>query len=1094
MARVTVREASPAGPDFTDRIVFGCVFLTGAVGLACGVAWITRAARSFGSLSDGLRAVVIAALLGLALGSAVLARASTRASRPLTLLGKLHFALGGLVLLSPSLFLLGELIHGAAYPALRDRPELLFLCRVIAAAPAVAPAAFALGAVLPLVLRQYLVRRETFVRSVGRWIGIHTLGAGVGAFVASTLLVPSLGTSGTVYVSGALSLAIGFVVLAFADDKRAPLAESGGASAPSSGEEGGASPARSGSRSAVVPLFSLCGGVLLAEVLLANRFLTLLASTTASTDAHVLSLVLLGLGAGAFIGASLRLGERSAFVLGGLQVLTGLFFASVFFLSAEWWRENLVGDASQVGLQLCLLVFLVPALCAGFSFPLACGLVTDSTRHASAAVGNLRAGYAFGGALGTWLVGSLLLPSFGLESSLKAAAVASVVLGAAVWILVDGAGGRVRELFLAAIALAAVYLLPGLGGARLPVDHLVSEGDEVVHVHEGRDANLAVLQRGDVRRLEIDRVWRGEGRKNHQVMAAHLPMLLHRSPGDVMVVGLGVGETARRFLDYDIERLDCVESVDGWEDAVRASFESGWLEDPRVTTWTADGRSLLRYGEMDYDVIAVQLGQAFRAGVEAYYSREFYEEACEALREGGLLCQFVPLLFVDTDECAGLIHTFLEVFPDASLWFDSGQLLLVGAKNSPFRIPAERLELTRSNPRVNEDLEWSSWGGPREHLNSPAGFLGSFLMGRSELRRLSSGGEVYHDDPPAFDAAVTAGTNPRAEVLIAELVGRYTPSVADCLDDAGSLTQDDLDHIEDLRRGNLSELRLASVGRAGYQAFLGGEYDEARDLLRRALGVNSRNVPLRLYLGDVQQALGRRADALREYRTALGVDPGRIGTHQRLVAAYEADGRDNLALRHLERLYELQPDELAVALAYGRAVLDAGDAPDALAILEPHAQAADAELHFQLGRAYNGQRNIEKTRRAYLRCIELDASRVEARVNLGNSYRDSGRLSEAIQEYEHAIRTRPSLATAHYNLSVALSRDERIDEAIEAGERALQVKGDFYPMYDHLGTLYYRKGSYRQAVQMYERALEIKPDFANARTNLARAKAKLGDG
>jgi len=1094
MARVTVREAPPVGTDFTDQVVFGCFFLSGAAGLACGVAWVTRAARVFGSLSEGLRAVAIAALLGLALGSFVLARASRSVSRPLPLVGKLHLALGGLLLLSPSLFLLGELIHGAAYPALLEHTELLFFCRVMAAAPAVAPAAFVLGGVFPLILRQYLVRRERPERCVGRWFGIQTLGAGLGAFVASTFLVPSLGTSVTVYLCGALSFAIGFVVLAFVPNKRAPVGEAAEASAPSPGEEGGASPARGGSRSALGLFYSLCGVVLLVEVFLAYRFLGVLASTTASTEAHVLSLVLLGLGAGAFIGTGPRLGERSAFALGGMQVLTGLFVASVFFLPAEWWREYLVGGDGEAGLQVFVLVLLVPALCAGISFPLAGGLAVGPARSGPVAVGRLRAGHALGGALGAWLVGSLLLPTFGLEWSLKGAAVASVVLGAAVWFFLDGARMRGRELLLAALALAAVYLLPGLGGARLPVDHLASEGDEVVRVHEGREGSLAVLQRGGVRRLEIDRVWRGESRKNHQVMAAHVPMLLHPSPGAVMVVGLGVGETARRFLDYDIDRLDCVESVDGWEEVVRGGFESGWLEDPRVTTWTADGRSLLRHGEADYDVIAVQLGQAFRRGVGAYYSREFYEEASEALREGGLLCQFVPLLFVDTDECAGLIHTFLEVFPDASLWFDAGQLLLVGAKSSPFRIPSERLELTRTNPRVKEDLEWSPWGGPREHLNSPAGFLGSLLMGRSELRELSSGGEVYRDDPPTFEAAVAAGTDPRAEVLIAELIGRHTPAVAESLDESGSLTQADRDRIEALRRSNLSELKLASMGRAGYQAFLGGDHEEARDLLRRALGVNSRNVPLRLYLGDVHQALGRRADALREYRIALSVDPGRIGTHQRLAAAYQADGEDDLALLHLLELYELQPGELDAALAYGRAVFDTGDALRALELLEPHAGASDAELHFQLGRAYNRQEELPKSRQAYLRCLELDGSRVEARVNLGNSYREAGRLSEAIEQYEAAIRIRPSLAVAHYNLSIALSRDKRIDEAIEAGMRALEVKDDFHPMYDHLGTLYYRKGSYGKAIEMYERALEIKPDFANARANLALAREKLGGG
>ena len=48
-------------------------------------------------------------------------------------------------------------------------------------------------------------------------------------------------------------------------------------------------------------------------------------------------------------------------------------------------------------------------------------------------------------------------------------------------------------------------------------------------------------------------MWQGQNRKNHQVLAAHIPALLHPDPKSVLVIGLGTGQTARSFLLHDLE-------------------------------------------------------------------------------------------------------------------------------------------------------------------------------------------------------------------------------------------------------------------------------------------------------------------------------------------------------------------------------------------------------------------------------------------------------------------------------------------------------------------------------------------------------------
>ena len=63
-----------------------------------------------------------------------------------------------------------------------------------------------------------------------------------------------------------------------------------------------------------------------------------------------------------------------------------------------------------------------------------------------------------------------------------------------------------------------------------------------------------------------------------------------------------------------------------------------------------DGRNFLRHTLETYDVLSLELGQIFRPGVAAFYTREFYQRVRDRLRPGGLVSQFVPLPFLTVDQ------------------------------------------------------------------------------------------------------------------------------------------------------------------------------------------------------------------------------------------------------------------------------------------------------------------------------------------------------------------------------------------------------------------------------------------------------------
>ena len=124
-------------------------------------------------------------------------------------------------------------------------------------------------------------------------------------------------------------------------------------------------------------------------------------------------------------------------------------------------------------------------------------------------------------------------------------------------------------------------------------------------------------------------------------------MLLHPDPKRVLLVGVGTGQTAARFLLYSIDHLECVDIEPTIFDFIRPHFDASWMEDPRVELIGADGRNYLRHTPSTYDVISLELGQLSRPGVASFYTADFYNQVQKRLRAGGFLVQFVPLVSFD---------------------------------------------------------------------------------------------------------------------------------------------------------------------------------------------------------------------------------------------------------------------------------------------------------------------------------------------------------------------------------------------------------------------------------------------------------------
>ncbi|MFP4114339.1 MAG: polyamine aminopropyltransferase [Spirochaetota bacterium] len=119
----------------------------------------------------------------------------------------------------------------------------------------------------------------------------------------------------------------------------------------------------------------------------------------------------------------------------------------------------------------------------------------------------------------------------------------------------------------------------------------------------------------------------------HEPMV-HYPMLAHRKPERVLIVGGGDGGTLREVVKHPVEHVDFVELDEEVVAFSREHLESvhqGAFDDPRMTLHFQDGRAWIENHPASYDVIIMDMTDPFGPS-RMLYTREFFELVRRALR------------------------------------------------------------------------------------------------------------------------------------------------------------------------------------------------------------------------------------------------------------------------------------------------------------------------------------------------------------------------------------------------------------------------------------------------------------------------------
>lgn len=122
-------------------------------------------------------------------------------------------------------------------------------------------------------------------------------------------------------------------------------------------------------------------------------------------------------------------------------------------------------------------------------------------------------------------------------------------------------------------------------------------------------------------------------------MISHIPMMHHKAPEQVLVIGGGDGGTVREVLKHKSVKRVVLCEIDGLViDVCKKYLPSiaGMLDDPRVDIQIRDGIEYISQQKNQFDVILVDSTDPMGPG-EGLFTEEFYKNVNAALKPGGIM-------------------------------------------------------------------------------------------------------------------------------------------------------------------------------------------------------------------------------------------------------------------------------------------------------------------------------------------------------------------------------------------------------------------------------------------------------------------------
>ncbi|MDF1581322.1 MAG: fused MFS/spermidine synthase [Desulfuromonadales bacterium] len=751
---------------FAKALVYLIFTLSGFCALVYEVLWSKHLSLTFGTTIYAVSIVTATFMGGIALGSYLIGRYADQKKNLLTIYAVLELGIAlSALFFAPALMAIQTfyvfLVQSFGGTGFANALHIFFSAILLL------PAAVYMGGTFPIMCRFFA--RQKSGGQIGRLYAMNTLGAMAGAFCAGFYLIPTFGlsTTGWLTITANMLIAITALILSRSLGKAEATADV-------SMSKRHSLPQLATDNKVLLLSISAVGFFSLAYEILWTRVFLLFLGNTTYAFALMLSAYLIGIAIGGALYARNvhpQLNERSIFIvlasLMGVSILVTVPFydqlAYLFQFAHEasgerWWH------LSTLSFLIVFTVMGLPTIFSGALLPAAVAIVDPGKTRTGEGVGLVVFCNTTGAVLGSLVAGFTLIPAFGLLNSFRLLAIANILLAIFISYRLTTQRSKAFVPILLVVTLVAIFLPAQWdqslmnSGVYIYAPKYASMGglnkilaaEKIIEVIEGVDTTVAVHENldGTNRFFTVNGKTDGSTGRDAatQILVGHLPMLLHQSPQDVLVIGLGTGMTLKGLSSHPTKNITCVEISPGVVEASSYFDDANGfaLCDAKVNLVINDGRNLLLTEQQSYDVIISEPSNPWQSGNSNLFTAEFYELAASRLNSGGILCQWIGLYDIEPGNLKIACNTFLRTFEHVLAFKAGSDLILLGG-NTPLQFNYSALQERINHPQISQVL--------REIEIESAGDLIAkhYLYDRSALLDFAQGAGLNTDDMPILE-------------------------------------------------------------------------------------------------------------------------------------------------------------------------------------------------------------------------------------------------------------------------------------------------------------------------------------------------------
>ena len=620
---------------------------------------------------------------------------------------------------------------GQLYTAVDGGGPMSVALRAVVSVLLLLPPTILMGATLPAIAR-YVESTPTGTAWLGFFYGGNIAGAVVGCLTAGFYLLRTFDLTTAALVAVALNALVAGAALVLSKRApysppadREPVTVGRQPSAANSSAANSSAANLSWSPRGVYIAIALSGLTALGAEVVWTRLLSLMFGATTYAFSVILAVFLIGLGIGSVGGSAIaRDAKNPRAALGWVQLLiafTTVWGAWLLSHGLPRWpiNESLAPSPwfnFQLDLARSLFTILPGAILWGASFPLALAAASQRAADPGRIVGRVYAANTLGAIAGSIFTGLILVPWGGTQGAQRVLIVLSIVSGMAALLPLIGAGaaraadgstdgtatdqtataatddsptygrptgalGPASIVGVGVLSIAALYFVahvtPVPAGLIAWGRSLAWQGEpNALYVGEGINSSIAVTEEANgYRNFHVSGKVEASTEPQDmrlQRLLGHLSALMHDEPKSVLVVGFGAGVTAGAIsIHPSLQRMVICEMEPLIPKVVATYFRDAnhaVAENKRVEIIYDDARHYVLTTREKFDVITSDPIHPWVKGAATLYTKEYFEHVKAHLNPGGVVTQWVPLYESTEEVVKSEIATFLEVFPNGTVW------------------------------------------------------------------------------------------------------------------------------------------------------------------------------------------------------------------------------------------------------------------------------------------------------------------------------------------------------------------------------------------------------------------------------------------